>query len=278
MALEDQVAAPEVAGTAIPGETIPEASEAPESTTPQQQTSSVEDRAREQGWKPKEEYEGDPTKWVSAETFVAKGELIERIEALGKKLKDSEKAVKMLTEHHSKVKETEFKRAIEFLKAQKKQAYENGDVDKIIEMDDKIAEVRETQKAQKAAEEVEEAPELHPDFVSWVSDNKWYKSNNEMKAEADAIGQAYATNHPDVSPEKVLEYVTGRIKKLYPEEFQNQNRNRPSSVEGGSGRQAASSEAFSLTEEEKKVMNTFIRNGVMTKEEYMKEVKAMRGA
>lgn len=275
MALEDQAAPEAVAGTAIPGEVIPEGAQAPESSTPQQ-TSSVEDRAREQGWKPKEEYEGDPTKWVSAETFVAKGELIERIEALGKKLKDSEKAVKMLTEHHSKVKETEFKRAIEFLKAQKKQAYENGDVDKIIEMDDKIAEVRETQKAQKAAEEVETAPELHPDFVSWVSENKWYKSNNEMKAEADAIGQAYASNHPDVSPEKVLEYVTGRIKKLYPEEFQNQNRNRPSSVEGGSGRQAASSEAFSLSEEEKKVMNTFIRNGIMTKEEYLSEVKRMR--
>lgn len=62
----------------------------------------VENTAREQGWKPLEEFDGDKSKWVSAETFVAKGELIYKIESLGKKLKDADKAIKMLTEHHQK--------------------------------------------------------------------------------------------------------------------------------------------------------------------------------
>jgi hypothetical protein len=244
----------------------------------EQSAPSIEDKAREQGWRPKEEFDGDPSKWVSAETFVAKGELIDRIEALGKKLKDSEKTIGMLKEHHTKVKETEFKRAVDFLKSQKKAAYENGDVDKIIEIDEKIAEVRETQKAQKEQEQINETPEAHPDFISWASENKWYERNSEMRADADTFGEAYARNNPSKTPREVLDYVTNKIKKAYPEEFTNPNRSKPNGVEGGGTRQGTSKDSFTLTEEEAKVMNTFIRNGVMTKEEYIKEVKAMRGA
>lgn len=268
----------QIAGTAIPGEALP-GEQAENQEAEGEQTSSIEDRAREQGWRPKEEFEGDASKWVSAETFVAKGELIDRIEQLGKKLKDSDKTIAMLKEHHTKVKESEFKRAVEFLKQQKKQAYENGDVDKIIEIDDKIAEVRDTQKAQKAQDQVDEAPETHPVFQSWVSDNKWYESDSEMRADADAFGEAYARNNQDKTPQEVLEYVAKKIKKAYPEKFVNPNRNKPTGVESGSGtRQGSSRDSFSLTEEEAKVMNTFIRNGVMTKEDYIKEIKAMRGA
>ena len=263
------------AGTMIPGEQTEQLEKGGE----QSSSSTIEDRAREQGWKPKEEFEGDSSKWVSAETFVAKGELIDRIEQLGKKLKDSDKTIAMLKEHHTKVKETEFKRAVEFLKQQKKQAYESGDVDKILELDDKIAEVRETQKAQKQQDQVDETPEAHPAFQSWVSDNKWYESDSEMRADADAFGEAYARNNTDKTPQEVLEYVTKKIKKAYPEKFTNPNRNKPTGVESGSGnRQGSSRDNFTLTEEEAKVMNTFVRNGVMTKEEYMREVKAMRGA
>lgn len=243
-----------------------------------EQSSTVEDKAREQGWRPKEEFDGDPSKWVSAETFVAKGELIDRIEALGKKLKDSEKTIGMLKEHHTKVKETEFKRAVDFLKSQKKAAYENGDVDKIIEIDEKIAEVKETQKAQKQQEQVNEQPDTHPDFIFWASENKWYDRNSEMRADADAFGEAYARNNPSKTPQEVLEYVTTKIKKTYPEEFTNPNRNRPNGVEGGGTRQGSSRDTFTLTAEETKVMNTFVRNEIMTKEEYIAQVKAMRGA
>ena len=244
----------------------------------EQTPQTIEDTAREQGWRPKEDFSGEPSKWVSAETFVAKGELIDRIESLGKKLKDSEKTIKMLSEHHSKVKDVEFKRAVDFLKAQKKTAYETGDVDKIIELDDQIADVRETQKLQQQQERVNTDPETHPAFQSWVSENKWYEKNSEMRADADSFGEAYARNNPNKTPSEVLEFVTNKIKKAFPEEFSNQNRNRPSGVEGGGGtRQASSRDSFTLTEEETKVMNTFIRNEVMTKDEYIKQIKAMRG-
>ena len=280
MALENQSGETtnivENAGVTIEGEVAPDVG----STEGGGETvSSIEDRAREQGWRPKEEFDGDPSKWVSAETFVAKGELIDRIEALGKKLKDADKTINMLKEHHARVKESEFKKAVDFLKSQKKVAYEAGDVDKIIEIDDRIAEVRETQKAQAAQAAVDAGDTLHPDFASWVSENKWYEKDSEMRADADAFGEAYARNNPNKTPVEVLEYVTTKIKRTYKEKFENPNRTRPNGVEGGGGsRQGGSRDSFTLTEEEAKVMNTFIRNGVMTKEDYIKEVKRMRGA
>lgn len=237
----------------------------------------IEDRAREQGWKPKEEYEGDGSKWVSAETFVAKGELIDKIESLGKRLKDNDKTIAMLKEHHARVKETEFKNAVAFLKAKKKEAYENGDVDQILELDDKIAEVRDTQKRQAEVIDAEANTGYHPDFQSWVDENKWYEKDTELRVDADTIGAAYKRNNPSKSATEVLEHVSVKIKKMYPEKFMNQNRTRPSAVEGAGGRQAQSRDGFSLTDEEKKVMNTFIRQGIMSKEEYIEEIKKVRG-
>lgn len=237
----------------------------------------IEDRAKEQGWRPKEEYEGDPDKWVSAETFVAKGELIDRIESLGKELKNTKKAMDMLKDHHKKVKESEFQRAVEYLKSQKKAAYENGDVDAIMEIDDKIAEVRETQKKQADLVEDTEESTQHPDFVNWVRTNKWYESNADMREEADAIGVAYA-KRTKASPNEVLTYVEKQIKKLYPEKFTNPNRNKPSSVEGGGSSSSTKAKEFDieLSDEERQVMNSFVRSGVMTKEEYLAELKKMR--
>lgn len=250
------------------------------SVEPSEPDVSVEDRAREQGWRPKEEYDGDKSKWVSAETFVAKGELIGKIESLGKELKNTKKAMAMLQDHHSKVKEAEFTRAVNYLKQQKKQAYESGDVDKIIEIDEQLATVKETQKRQsELIQQQNEVPDVHPNFSQWVDNNTWYNSDSELRDTADALGLSYAKVHPDKSPEDVLDYVAKKIKAAYPEKFTNQNRNRPSAVEGAGNTARKSSTVVDadMSEEEVRIMNTFVRQGIMTKEEYMKELKAIKG-
>lgn len=250
-----------------------------ESSPEPEQDVSLEDRAREQGWRPKEEYDGDKSKWVSAETFVAKGELIEKIESLGKELKNTKKAMNMLQDHHKQVKEAEFTRAVNYLKQQKKQAYESGDVDKIIEIDEQIATVKETQKKQTEIVSQQEQ-EVHPEFTDWVSNNHWYSNDTELREAADGIGLSHAKSNPNKSPSQVLDFVTKKIKVLYPEKFTNQNRNRPSAVEGAgnsAGRRASSGADLDMSEEELKVMNTFVRQGIMTKDEYIKELKSVKG-
>lgn len=252
----------------------------------EQEASDIEQRAREQGWRPKEEFEGDKSRWVSAETFIAKGELIDRIESIGKELKNTKKAMAMLQDHHKQVKEAEFTRAVNFLKQQKKQAYESGDIDKIIDIDEQIATVKETQTKQteilqKQSGDSEEGA-THPEFTTWVSENRWYNNDGEMRELADSIGIAHAKSNPNKTPQEVLEYVAKKIRATYPEKFTNQNRTRPSTVEGGQSNATQNQNSskgvdINMSEEEIKVMNTFVRQGIMSKEEYMKELKAIKG-
>lgn len=254
----------------------------PESNTAEEVViTTTEDRAREQGWLPSEEYDGDKSKWVSAETFVAKGELIAKIESIGKELKNTKKAMHMLQDHHTKVKEAEFTRAVNYLKQQKKQAYESGDVDKIIEIDEQLVNVKETQKQQamiRAQENQAEGEEVHPNFTDWTEKNSWYNTDAELRETSDAIGLAHAKANPNKTPEEVLDFVSRKIRTTYPEKFSNPNREKSSAVEGaGSSARTKKVSDFDMSEEEVRVMNTFVRQGIMTKEDYMKELKSIKG-
>lgn len=236
---------------------------------------SYEEEARSQGWRPKEEYEGDPNKWRPAKEFVERGELFGKIDTLGKELKDTRKALKMLQEHHTKVKETEFKRAVDELKGLQKRHLEEGNSDAYLETTELLTDLKAEQKAREVVQQnTPNAPD--PRFVQWVDSNQWYKKDADMREYADFIGQRYANSNPDLDPEEVLVYVTKQVKTQFKDKFVNPNRAKPSAVEGASSTPSNKS-SFELSDDERRVMNTFIRSGVMSKDDYIAELKKMRG-
>lgn len=244
---------------------------------PQQEaTSPYESQAREQGWKPKEEYEGDPEKWRPAKEFVERGELFGKIDSMGKELKETRKALKMLQEHHSKVKETEYHKALNELKALQKKHLEEGNSDGYLEASELLTDLKAEQKAREVVEQNAPA-KPDPRFVQWVNSNKWYQVDADMREYADTVGLGYAQRNPGLDPEDVLQYVTAQVKKQFAAKFTNPNRNKPSAVEGDAA-PVVKKNSFELTDDERKVMNTFVRTGIMTKEEYIAQVKQMRGA
>ena len=251
-----------------------------EGTEGSSQVDPIEQRAIEMGWRPKEEFDGDEVDFIDAKEFVRRKPLFDKIEHQNKELKEVKKVLKSLQDHHVKVKETEFQRAVEYLKVQKKQAYEEGDTDKIIEIDDQIAEMRSQKQTQAAAVNVsEEAKQIHPDFAKWVDTNRWYAQDKSLRKFADALGVTYAEDNPELSPTEVLKYVTGQVKRAYPDKFTNPNKTKPAAVDGGNSSTKASTSngSFQLTEDETRVMNQFVRAGILTKEQYIADVKSMRG-
>lgn len=235
-----------------------------------------ESEAREQGWRPKDEWEGDPEKWRPAKEFVERGELFGKIDHMGKELKETRKALKMLQEHHTMVKETEYKRAVEELKALQKKHLEEGDSDKYLETTELLTDLKTEQKAREIVQEkTPQAPD--PRFVDWTEQNKWYTKEPKMRDYADMVGGEYARRHPGIDPEDVLVYVTQEVKERFRDKFQNPNRTKPSAVEGGSNTSPTNKTEFKLSDDERKVMNTFVRTGIMTKEEYINELKLSRG-
>lgn len=242
-----------------------------------QQVSYYEQAARDQGWVPKEEYQGDPEKWRDAKEFVERGELFGKIDSMGKELKETRKALKMLQEHHSKVKETEYKRAVDELKALQKKHLEEGNSDGYLEATELLTDLKAEQKARQVVEEsTPKQTGQDPRFTEWVGQNKWYTQDAKLREFADVVGLGYAQQHPGIDPAEVLKYVTIQVKETFKDKFQNPNRNKPNSVEGASTPRAGK-ESFQMSEDERKVMNTFVRTGIMTKEAYIEELKKMRG-
>jgi len=238
--------------------------------------SEIEQQAIEQGWRPKEEWEGDETKWRDAKEFVERGELYSKIDTMGRDLKDTKKALKMLQEHHSKLKEVEYNKAVQELKATQKLNLEKGDADAYLETTELLTDLKAEQKAREVYQE--QMPEqVDPRFTAWVEKNKWYAQEPAMKKHADLIGEVYARQNPDLEPVDVLAYVAKEIREKFKEKFVNPNRNKQT-VEGRGLSAPTPKGKIELTAEEVKVMNTFIRTGIMTKEQYLEEVKAMRGS
>jgi len=238
-------------------------------------TDPYEETARSQGWKPLEEYEGDKAKWRGSKEFVERGELFNKMDSINKDLKDTRKALKMLQEHHTKVKETEYNNALKELKALQKRHLEEGNSDGYLETTDLLTDLKAEQKAREVVQETTPA-QPDPRFTAWVNENRWYSSNQEMREFADTLGIGYRERNPDKDPEDILRYVTEQVRTKFKERFTNPNRNKPSSVEGTSA-PAGKKDSFELTQEERKVMNAFVRTGAMTAEEYINDLKKIRG-
>lgn len=239
------------------------------------QLSAVEQEAMESGWVPKDQYQGDEHKWVDAGEFLRRGELFKKIENQSREIKDVRRALVEMKKLHASVREIEYQRALDTLKAQKKEALENNDADAVIAADERIDLIKEQQRQlQVETVETPQTGEEHPEFVNWKSKNQWYVNSGPMKAFADALGAELARD--GIPPSEVLRRVESEVKKEFPHKFRNPNQARPNAVEGA-GRSAGGDKGFQLTSDERKVMQTFVRTGVMTEAEYIKELKRVKG-
>lgn len=247
-----------------------EAQAAPEPTE-------AEQRARAQGWVPKDEWNGEG-KWRDAEEYLDRGELFQKINSQRSKLRDLEENQKAFASHLKTVREAEFKRALATLRAEKKEALVEGDADGVIAADEKLIALQA--EARRLAEQERQAPQVsnepHPDFVQWQAKNPWYSdSNRAMKAFADVEG--IKLSQQGLSPAEVLREIEAQVRKEFPEKFTNPNRSKPGAVEAGTRSGPSKAEAYQLSDSERKVMNTLVRSGTITKEQYIADLKAAKG-
>jgi hypothetical protein len=247
-------------GTPIAGEAL----------TPTQQ------EALAQGWVPKDEFTGESEKFVDAGEFLRRGELFRKIESQSKEMKDMRKALQELAKHNSQIRDVEYKRALETLKSEKKAALNEGDADRVVDIDDRIDLVK-AQQRQEAAQAVQQAvpQEIHPELKSWINRNGWYETTASMRGWADARGVELAQEGK--SPTEVLSTLEREVKTRFSEKFRNPNRDKPGAVETSRPTRASKADSdYELSDVEKQVMNTLVRSGALTKEEYVAQLKAIK--
>jgi nicotinamidase-related amidase len=240
------------------------------------QLTAAEQKAAEQGWVPQEEWEGDPEQWRPAKEFLDRGELFKKIEDQNRTIKEFKRALDDLKGHHAKTRETEYKRALDTLKAQKLQALEEGDAKSVMDIDDQIDLVKDEQRKLATQVQQPQTGETNPEFVAWVDRNKWYEQNENMKIFADALGQRLAMAGKPASA--VLAEVERQVREEFPHKFKNPNREKPGAVEGSTNKGGKGNTELQLSDEERRVMQRFVRTGVMTEKQYMEELKRVKGA
>lgn len=254
----------------VPG-TTPETPEAQEpSYTP------VQLKAIEQGWIPKEEFDGDEDAFIDAAEFVRRGELFKKIETQSREIKQVRQALEALAKHNTKIKEVEYQRALKSLKDARKQAVIEGEHERAFALEEKIDEIQiEREDLHRNTPQIEAQDDSYTEqFQEWVDKNDWYETNKTMRATADTLGREFhAAGH---SPATVLKMVEAEIKKEFKHKFESPASKRGMAVEPSTRQGAGRSESFTMSEDETRMMRKIVATGVMTEAEYKKQLKATR--
>lgn len=233
--------------------------------------------AKRQGWVPQEDYNGPEDKWVDADTFVKKGKEINALlrkdnEFLKREVSEMKSTMMEFKKFHADTEKRAYERAMLDLREQKKEAIAAGDGEKVLQVDDAIDELKTARKEEKIAAP---APnQIDPSFIEWQEDNRWFGKDTELTAEANLISEVVRRQNPTLIGSEFLEEVTKRVKRMYPEKFTNANRSKPNPVEGSTAKPAASRGGKSFNDlppEAKQACQKFEKQGLVTRDQYLKE-------
>ena len=234
-----------------------------------------ETEARRHGWTPKEEFKGDPDKWVDAETFARRADevmpfLKKQNNALKGEIRDLKKEFRRVSEFYSASEKRQYERALKDLQAKHDIAVESGDVQASREVMSEMEDLRTNapQPVVVPDDEDDDAPNPQAEFAEWVEKNDWYVTDDKKRAYADiqanALGQA--DKYPGGRTAWLKELET-RVNRKF------SGNSAPSPVNGGGNRAAASKGGKTyndLPPEAKAIADKWDRQGLMKKADYVK--------
>ena len=217
----------------------------------------VEDEAKDMGWRPQEEFSGDESKWIEAREFVERKPLYDRIHKLEQNNKRQSQTIHEVNDHISKVRKSEYERAMVDLEAKKKYAVETADSDEVRKVDSQIEDLKTQRPSGRNP--------LHPAIEQFLEDNQEWWKNEEMQdyaiARHDRIMQA-----GNIDMENGLKKVLQEVRSRFPEKFENGNRYQPSAVEGSRRSGKSSKSRFTpddLSEAQRAIGDRWVRSGAM---------------
>jgi hypothetical protein len=254
--------------------------------------SEAESEAGARGWVPKNQYKGDPNKWVDAVTFLARGQryssnLQREVEQLKKQLADFEGTKKAFVKFHEESmakKDQEIKEAISALRVQRSQATREGDDDLAIQLEDRIELLREQQKEVKAipatapiADNLAPEEVANPILQEWIEDgNSWFKDDPKLRDFSVKLTEEMLRTGEPLRGRRLLDKVSERMKEEFPRRFRTAattttNKNLVESGSPGTGGSTPGSgrSERELPAEDRAIMKQLIAGGFTTKEKFL---------
>lgn len=173
----------------------------------------VEAEARKQGWRPKDEWSGDPDNWKDAKTYVEHGEVKSRIAKLEKEHQERFDRLERMNKKAMERQEKQLKSEIEALKAQRRDAIKAGDVEAVEGIDAAIEERRNSD-AEDAKPDTPEAKQK-----AWEASNNWFNSDFELRQYAINWSQFNAERNPTISFDDNMKALDAEMRRKFPEQF-----------------------------------------------------------
>lgn len=254
----------------------------------EQQTASrdFEAEAQKHGWTPKDEFKGDPGRWIDAETFVKRADevmplLKKKTEAQDREIADLKKQMKRATDFFSKAEERAYERAVNDLKTRQREAVASGDTQAFDDLDKEISDLKkDLPKAETPKVTKEEAMEALED---WRDENPWYDRANlasateEMIAAriyADRMMDKHVAKTADMLPADYFKFIEGLVFEKYPSIKAKPARSKPTSDVAAptNGRVRSGGKSFvDLPPEAQRACDKWVRQGIIkSREDYVK--------
>lgn len=255
------------------------------------QHTEIELRAMEQGWKPKEQWDGDPAEHRSAKEFLDRGELLGKIKSQAQQLREVKEMVTHLSAHNQKVYLAGYENGLRQLKQQRAAAMKEGDFDAVVALEDKIEQHQDAIATIRAtpAPAPKEDPSQSPVYQEWLKNNGWYLQDESMRHWANGISVSYAHQRraagQTVTEEEIYDMLTKKVRADFPHKFKRTSAPNPDGEGRQSNRGNNSGDASndfdtlvkSFSEEDARAARNLVRTGVLTKEKYVADYKAITG-
>lgn len=253
--------------------------------------SEVEREAMAKGWKPPEEFDEEGKEAVSAEAFLARGPVFDKLKKERRRYEQDLNRLEKRIEEMSYLMQEErvkgYEQALRDLESKRREAVEIGDVDAFNYVDSEYNRIKE-EKARIAAQSrqytSQTIPEAALEFQERNSD--WFNSNtpenNSMVEQAVKIDDFLAKEKPYLSEEQRLARVEREIKELYPHRFSNPKKKAPAKVETSAKDSAVKSSSSNglkikvsdLTPSQKEAAQRFLAmDPSLTMEDYLRSVQ-----
>lgn len=254
-------------GISVPGE------QEGGSLSPELHKQAVVEKARTKGWKPLEEFQGEAADWIDAPEFLGREKLYNTIHDLRRENSKLAKDIGVISKHFANMEESAYQRALNELKDKQAEAVASEDVATVQKTTEEIVKLEKERVSQKVVQQQQaqqQGAAESPELAAWRQQNTWFDGNSEMREDAIAIGIGYAMKNPNKSQNEVLDYVSGKIKQVYPDKFRKPVRKEPVVESGNSsaGEQTPSKkgskklQVSDLDEREAATMKTFLKRGV----------------
>lgn len=241
--------------------------------------SKYHDQAIEMGWRPIEEWQGDPEDFVDAKEFVQRKSFYDRISTQSSEIKELKKTLSEFSEHFRKVEDYTRKQVLDELRSAKREALEVGNTDEVIRIDEAITDFKVNEKElerQKEAKKAQEQNQPAPELMEWQARNKWYTTNADMTRYADVIARGLVAANPNADRGDLLKEIEREVRQRFPDEFKSKRREAAPAVETSTGGGKPKTDKVQGTPEEMATAQRFVRMGVYkTAEDYIKALRKM---